>query len=63
MTLIWGVRAFYIDKYEDLEEAIAESVKILKDKKLLASGDCVVFIGSIPMNEHGKTNILKVSYI
>ncbi len=63
MTLIWGVRAFYLDKYEDLEEAVTESVKILKEKKLLASGDCVVFIGSIPLNEHGKTNILKVSYI
>jgi pyruvate kinase len=63
MTLIRGVRAFYMDKYEDLEDAVSESVKILKDKKLLASGDCVVFVGSIPLNEHGKTNILKVSYV
>ncbi len=63
MTLIWGVRAFYLDKYEDLEEAIAQSRKILKEKSLLADGDCVIFVGSIPLNEHGKTNILKVSYM
>jgi len=63
MTLIWGVRAFYLEKYEDLEDAINESSFILKEKKLLREGDCVIFVGSIPLNENGKTNILKVSYI
>ncbi len=63
MTLIWGVRAFYLDKYEDLEEAIAETKRILKQKCLLNDGDCVIFVGSIPLNEHGKTNIIKVSYM
>lgn len=63
MTLIWGVRAFYIDKYEDLEEAMNEAKKILKEKSLLNEGDCIIFVGSIPLNEHGKTNILKVGYI
>jgi pyruvate kinase len=63
MTLIWGVRAFYLDKYEDLEEAISQSVKILKEKSLADTGDCVIFVGSIPLNEHGKTNLLKVSYV
>jgi len=62
-TLIWGVRAFYLDKYEELEEAIGEAKKILKEKSLLSDRDCVIFVGSIPLNEHGKTNILKVSYI
>lgn len=63
MTLIWGVRAFYLDKYEDLEEAISQSVKILKERSLADTGDCVIFVGSIPLNEHGKTNLLKVSYV
>jgi len=63
MTLIWGVRAFYLEKYEELEEAINESKKILKEKNLLNEGDCVIHVGSIPLNEHGKTNILKVGYI
>jgi pyruvate kinase len=63
MTLIWGVRAFYMAKYDNFEAAIAESVKILRDKSLLSEGDCVIFVGSIPLNEHGKTNVLKVSYV
>lgn len=63
MTLIWGVRAFYLEKYEELEDAITESSKFLKENNFLGEGDCVIFVGSIPLNVHGKTNILKVSYI
>lgn len=63
MTLVWGVRAFYLEKYENLEQAIEESSMILKDRKLLADGDSVIYVGSIPLNEHGKTNIMKLGYI
>lgn len=63
LSLAWGVRAFYLSTYEQLEEAISESVKILKEKGLLIKGDCVVHIGSLPLNEHGKTSMLKVSNV
>ena len=63
LSLAWGVRAFYLRSYEQLEDAIQESIKILKEKGLLNKGDCVIHVGSLPLNEHGKTSILKVSNV
>lgn len=63
MTLVRGVRAFYLEKYENFEEAIVEAVNILKGRNLVDSGERVVFVGSIPLNEHGKTNIIKAGYV
>ncbi len=63
MTLIWGVRAFYLNRYENFDMAIVEATAILKNKNLIEQGERVVFVGSIPLNEHGKTNIIKVGYI
>jgi pyruvate kinase len=63
LSIVWGVKVFYLQTTEQLEEAINESIKILKENNHIAEGDCVVHVGSSPLNEHGKTNILKVSYV
>ena len=63
LSLVWGVKVFYLQTVEHMEEAIQESIKILKEKDLLTEGDCVIHVGSSPLNERGKTNILKVSYV
>jgi pyruvate kinase len=63
LSLVWGVCPFYLQKYDLLEEAIQESIEILKEKHLLETGDCVIHAGSSPINRQGRTNILKVSYI
>jgi len=63
ISLVWGIRPFYLDTYNHLDQAIPESVKILKDKKLLTSGDCVVYVGTTPLKLHGTTNMMQVSYV
>ena len=63
LSLVWGVRPFQLVSYNQLNIAVTKSVEILKEQKLLADGDCVVFVGSTPLSEHGATNMLKVSYI
>jgi pyruvate kinase len=63
ISLVWGIRPFYAEIYDHLDQAILESVKILKEKELLSEGDCVVYIGSSPLNLHGSTNMMKVSYV
>ncbi len=63
LSLIWGIHPFYLKSYDYLENAIPESVKLLKDRKLLKSGDCVVYVGSIPLNLRGRTNVMKVAYV
>lgn len=63
LSLVWGVRPFFLDTYDQLDKAIRDSVKILRDRKLLETGDCVVHVGSTPLNHHGRTNMCKVSYV
>jgi len=63
ISLIWGVKPFYLNTYDLLDTAIHESTEILKAENLLLEGDCVVHVGSTPFKLHGRTNMMKVSYI
>ena len=63
MSLVWGIRPFYLDTYDHLDKAINDSISILKDNGVLEKGDCVIHVGSTPLNLHGRTNMLKVSWV
>jgi pyruvate kinase len=63
LSLVWGVRAFYTDEYQNIEEYINHSIEFLLEKNLIQHGDVVVHVGSIPLLERGKTNMLKLSYV
>jgi pyruvate kinase len=63
LNLIWGVKAFYYDKHISTDHTIADIKYILKKEGLLKVGDLVINIASIPLEEEGKTNMLKLSYV
>lgn len=63
LSLSWGVQAFYYDKEESIDEVIADQHKILIEKGLLQPGNVVVNTGSIPIQAHMPTNMLKVTRI
>ncbi|MBL7690422.1 MAG: pyruvate kinase [Flavipsychrobacter sp.] len=63
LSLSWGVQAFYYDKEESIDEVIADQHKILIEKGLLQPGNVVVNTGSIPIQSHMPTNMLKVTRI
>jgi len=63
ISMVWGIRPFYLNTYNDLDKAIQESIEMLRDKKLLTDGDCVIHVGSTPLDLHGRTNMMKVSKI
>ena len=63
LNLIWGVKAFYYDKHISTDHTIADIKYILKKEKMLKNGDLVINIATIPLEEDGKTNMLKLSYI
>ncbi|MCA1759665.1 MAG: pyruvate kinase, partial [Bacteroidales bacterium] len=63
ISLVWGISPLYLDTYNQIDLAIPESVKILKDKKLLSEGDCVVYVGTTPLKLQGSTNMMKVGYV
>jgi pyruvate kinase len=63
ISLIWGIRPFYLDTYDQLDKAIHASTEILRGKGQLKIGDCVVYVGSAPFSLHGTTNMMKISYL
>ncbi|MBL6962850.1 MAG: pyruvate kinase [Bacteroidetes bacterium] len=62
MALVWGVRAYLMKKTGNADESIQFTMNYLKKRNLIRKGDVVVHIGSIPLNEKGKTNMIKLSY-
>lgn len=63
LSLSWGVRAFYYDEEESLDEIIFDQIDILKERKFLKIGDIVVNTGSTPVHMHLATNVLKITKV
>jgi pyruvate kinase len=63
ISLVWGIKPFYLDTYNSLDKAIPKSIEMLREKELLAKGDCVIHVGSAPLDLHGSTNMLKISTV
>ncbi|OFX43469.1 MAG: pyruvate kinase [Bacteroidetes bacterium GWA2_30_7] len=63
LSLFWGVRAIYFDKYDNIDDAINYTINILKEMNCIKADDIVVHVGSTPLHEKGSTNMLKISYV
>lgn len=63
LSLVWGVRSQYLDLNESIDEAINISIELLLAKGLIQKGDTVIHVGSTPINERGKTNLLKITKV
>lgn len=63
LSLVWGVRAFYYDKFESTDKTISEVNAILKAEKLVQTGEFVINTAAIPIEKKGKTNMIKVTLI
>ena len=63
LSLSWGVKAFYYDKEESLDEIVADQIKVLKAQGFVNTGDVVVNTGSTPIQLHLPTNIIKINKV
>lgn len=63
LSLSWGVRAFYYDEENSLDEIISDQIEILKERGFIKAGDVVVNTGSTPVHAHLPTNVLKVTKV
>jgi pyruvate kinase len=63
LSLSWGVRAFYYDEEESLDDIVFDQINILKERGFLKPGDIVINTGSIPVNLHLPTNTVKISKV
>ena len=63
LSLVWGVRAFYYNKKISTDHTIADIKQTMKDQSFLKLGDLVINIASMPIEDLGSSNMLKLSYI
>lgn len=63
LSLSWGVQAFYYDKEESIDAIINDQIEFLKNKELVKVGDVVVNTGSMPVQKHLPTNMLKITRV
>ena len=63
MSLVWGVEAFFYDKMESTDQSFKDIKAILKESGTVNDGDLIVNIASMPIQERGFTNMLKISAI
>jgi pyruvate kinase len=61
LSLSWGVRAFFYDEEDSIDDIIDDQMAILKERGFIDSGSVVVNTGSIPVHAHAPTNLLKIS--
>lgn len=63
LSLVWGVRGFYYDKYVSTDHTIADLKLRLKRDGLIKEADLVINIASIPISERGQSNMMKLSMV
>ncbi len=63
LNLVWGVKGFYYDKTESTDDTIADIKNLLKNAGEINLGDLVINIASMPIEAHGNSNMLKLSYV
>jgi pyruvate kinase len=63
LSLSWGVRAFHYAEEESMDEIVSDLTEILKRRGFIKKGDVIINTGSIPVDEHLPTNLLKITKV
>ncbi len=63
LSLLWGVRAFYYDKFVSTDETIEDVNAIACKQGYLDVGDMVISLAAMPIQAKGMVNTLRVTEI
>jgi pyruvate kinase len=63
MSLVWGVRGFFYDKFESTDQTFTDVIEILKSKKLVKLHDIVIHTASMPIMRKSMANSIKISVV
>ncbi|MDO7887587.1 pyruvate kinase [Hymenobacter cheonanensis] len=61
LSLVWGVRGFYYDRFNSTDSTIADIKNILTTTGNLNAGNVFITTGSMPISDRGRANMVKVS--
>ena len=63
LNLLWGVKAFFYDRYVSTDETIDDVNQMAIDKGYLEVGDMLISLAAMPIKEKGMVNTLRVTEI
>lgn len=63
LSLLWGVKAFYYDKYVSTDETVDDVNQLALEKGFVDEGDMLINLAAMPMASKGMVNTLRVSSI
>lgn len=63
LNLLWGVKAFYYDKFVSTDQTIEDVNQMACKKGYLEVGDMLVSLAAMPIKEKGMVNTLRVTEI
>ena len=63
LSLVWGVKTFFYNKTVSTDHTIADIKYLLKKQGHVSEGDMIINTASIPIEESGKTNMMKMSIV
>jgi pyruvate kinase len=63
LNLVWGVRVFYYKGSVSTDETILELQNILKENKMVDQNDIIINLASVPLDEQGRTNMIKLGRV
>ena len=63
LSMLWGVKAFFYDKFVSTDETIEDVNAIACKEGYLETGDMLVSLAAMPIQEKGMVNTLRVTEI
>lgn len=63
LNLLWGVKAFYYDKYVSTDETVEDVNRIACEKGYVHKGDYMINLAAMPIADKGMVNTLRVTHV
>ena len=63
LNLLWGVKAFFYDKFVSTDDTVEDINKIAQEKGYVKKGDMLINLAAMPIANKGMVNTLRVSEI
>ena len=63
LNLLWGVKAFYYDKFESTDKTVVQVNNIALKNNFVKKGDMLINLAAMPVKKKGMVNTLRISMI
>jgi pyruvate kinase len=63
LNLLWGVNAFYYDKFVSTDDTVDDINQMAKDRGFVKKGDMMINLAAMPVATKGMVNTLRISEI